>query len=116
MTQATATVVLEVRKLKIQVLDNEPSIEVFRLKLCHSDEHSSGVWSELFGSVDHLDATLKGIVMGLSAAGYGYVIGPLKWPYPSTFGEPSGVRWSLVKDELPRTEELNSDGEVIEQP
>lgn len=61
---------------------------------------------------EHLNEFLLGVSSALQPLGYHCP--HLRWPYPETFGEPSGVRWRLKPGLLPDPpEELSATGEVL---
>lgn len=84
----------------------DPPVTIFRAVL----KSSRGEWPETFGSVEQLEKFLTGLNAAFSQVG---VFTNFSWDIPSTWSEPSCVRWKVPKDGLPEQEKLNSNGEVI---
>lgn len=96
-------IVVEARAIKA---GEDPQITIFHVSI---DDGKRG-WTDTLGSRELLQAFLKGITATLAFTG---LAGILIWNLPETFGEPSGLRWTLVRGELAVHEELRSDGSVI---
>ena len=102
-----ATIVVEVHKKRMH---DEPRLMGFVLRV----EADGREWDEACGSQEHLEAHLQGMTMILSVLGR--PVGSLSWPFPTTFGDPSGVRWTITPDGMPEMEELDGEGNVMERP
>ncbi len=70
-----------------------------------------GIWKETFGSEELVNSYLVGVTCILATCVT--AVPSLKWTIPKSFGEPSGMRWTILKDGLPIVEELDSQGNVI---
>lgn len=104
---------IELPELTIEV--RKERLSGTRVVIFHTQIHAGGnsrVVIEDHSSQEHLDEFLLGVSQVLD--GLGYFCPSLHWPYPETFGEPSGRRWRLQHGVLPDLpEELSSAGQVI---
>ena len=99
------TIVLTVKRVKS---DTDPRIALYTVEFVTSNPNS--VWPEAFGSLEQLRAYLLGLKTALHHFGFG---ASLNWDIPERWVEPSGLRWTLVRDKCTKREELDGDGEVI---
>lgn len=75
-------------------------------------ETATGSWPESFGSQEQLVAFLKGVQVALVQTDW--TAHMLSWQYSDTSLEPSGVRFTVKKDEPTAIEQLRADGSVVE--
>ena len=90
-------------------VDVDPPITIYRFEMRSED---GGTWPETFGSVGHLKAFLTGLTVGFTRV---KIFANFSWDIPRTFGEPSGIRWTIPRNGgFPKEEKLDSGGNVIE--
>jgi hypothetical protein len=98
-------IVLEIRAEKA---GGDPTIRIYHVLAVIE---GLGEWPETFGSLEQLDAYLKGITTILGLLRFG--MGSITWDLPRQWEEPSGLRWTIPNQGIPIREALNSSGEVI---
>lgn len=87
----------------------DPSIKIYHIEVL---EDSQGLWTETFGSMEQLRAYMRGLQVALRLTGW--FIGGLDWMIPDRWSEPSQMRWTITKTDIPIVEELTANGTVIE--
>lgn len=102
-----------VKKIVVTVISREadivnPPVILFQVEI----QGDGGVSEESFGDVGRLNAFLKGMTTGSIMVGRIHLRG-LSWEIPTNWTEPRGIRWTFTEDDLPKREELDSEGNVL---
>lgn len=100
--------VVTVKKLEVEKFS--PPLKGFQVEVQNSN--NNGSWEESFGDQEKLNSFLR----GMTAAGsmFGHMLTGLSWNDPPTWSGPCGRRWIFKNNELPKVEELDERGNVIE--
>ena len=106
MSEVPENNVIAVVEVSIQKIVS-PTITVFSTLV----KGPRGSWEETFGSEELVNSYLLGVTCILATCVTAVPL--LRWTIPKSFGEPSGMRWTILKDGLPIVEELDSKGNVI---
>ena len=100
-------------EVQARYVDEDPKILVYHVETVYGGPQPgvSGLYTEGFGSVEQLQAYLKGAEMVLTAMGY--MVPSLGWHgYPGS-RNPRGRRWKISRSRLIVAEDLDEDGNVI---